>query len=65
MRVSYTWSGNSQRFTVVYYDSEYRNGEFACQNGTISTSAKVVAKKVNQFFGTEVVKPVAYGIEEI
>ena len=63
--MSYYWTKSGQKFTVVYYDSEYKNGDIACQNATNSTSPRVVAKKINAFFGAEVVKAVAYGIQEI
>lgn len=60
VKVSHYWTrGNKQKFTVVYYKGK---SEIACQPATVSTSPKVVAKKVNEFLGMEMVKAYTYGI---
>lgn len=56
---NYWTRGNKQRFTVAYFKGE---SEIACQPATVTTSPKVVAKKVNEFLGMEMVKAYSFGI---
>jgi hypothetical protein len=56
---------NTLHITVVYYNGEYKTypyGVIACQAATHHTSTKAAVKKINAFFGSEVVRAGVYDV---